>query len=684
MTVPAPGPLTYSYSEDGVTTIFAYPVRFIEAQELVVIRTVDGIATTLTMGVDYTVSGEGNPAGGSITRTAATNGGTITIYRDTTWKQLVDLEDKQRNPAQAVEDQLDRLTMAGQDARAKIGTLQDKTSDLDDAVARAEAAKDDAEDAKGDAEAAQAAAEAAQAAAEAAAAGVNLPAVEEGDAGKVLVVDDSEDGYRLAPDPLNSDNIQFLGRGVDAVSRSVQTAIRDRFACVSDYGIGAHGFEDALRRAVDAQKPPFTPEVLLVPRGYHTIEGDTVFINVQGLVLQGMGDRSTYIQNALPDKPAIQFGNDAPVGSGTYGMGIRNILFGAANGVETVFPNCGLRVSGVSYFTCRDVSSGVIHPGYRLYDGIKFISSHMIQATNVSVYQSKRDGILCADIASLRLLFCESKANGQDGLHIEGVEGFSGNAFSSYANHRYGVGFFKHSSRRNKNNKLHQFSMDTSGSNNWFAEDLSVTILTDCWGATQRDDSENLTASGFYFHGPDVFGLQFNGGRATNNNGSGVRLAATSGGAPRDILFNGFDFGTDEIEAQSNGRGGVVGAGLAAAPECTGIRVQNGRSVGNLTGAFANVDGIELIQNVKGYVNSRRMSVTDTTDASGDLTFDHGMDETPTTVICAFEGTTALSAQATSKTSTQVTVRVFDASGAAVANTSVTFVASLAGARAAS
>lgn len=165
MTVPAPGSLTYSYSEDGVTTIFAYPVRFIEAQELVVIRTVDGIATTLTMGVDYTVSGEGNPAGGSITRTAATNGGTITIYRDTTWKQLVDLEDKQRNPAQAVEDQLDRLTMAGQDARAKIETLQDKTSDLDDAVARAEAAKVDAEAAKESAEDSAAAAEAAAASA---------------------------------------------------------------------------------------------------------------------------------------------------------------------------------------------------------------------------------------------------------------------------------------------------------------------------------------------------------------------------------------------------------------------------------------------------------------------------------------------------------------------------------------
>lgn len=190
MTVPVPSQLTYTYNEDGVTTVFPYPLRFLEPQDLRVVREVGGVKTVLAYNVDYTVSGAGNPSGGSITRTAATSGGTITITRDTTWKQIVDLEDKQRNPAQAVEDQLDRLTMAGQDARAAIGVLQNKTGDLDDAVARAEAAQEDAE-------AAAEAAEAAQAAAEAAAAGVNLPSIEAGDAGKQLIVKDTEDGYLL-------------------------------------------------------------------------------------------------------------------------------------------------------------------------------------------------------------------------------------------------------------------------------------------------------------------------------------------------------------------------------------------------------------------------------------------------------------------------------------------------------
>ncbi|TDR36533.1 hypothetical protein [Aquamicrobium defluvii] len=128
MTVPVPGSLTYSYDEDGVTTVFPYPVRFLEPQELTVIREVAGVRTVLAYNVDYTVSGAGNPSGGSIVRTAVTNGGKIIIARSTEWKQIVDLEDKARNPAQAVEDQLDRLTMAGQDTNERLGGKADAAS----------------------------------------------------------------------------------------------------------------------------------------------------------------------------------------------------------------------------------------------------------------------------------------------------------------------------------------------------------------------------------------------------------------------------------------------------------------------------------------------------------------------------------------------------------------------------
>ena len=131
MTVPVPGQLTYSYDEDGVTTVFAYPLRFLDASELVVIREVGGVQTALVLNTDYTVAGAGSPSGGSITRDVATDGGRIIITRSTVWKQTVDLQDNARNPADAVEQQLDRLAMAGQDTRHQLEAKAD-TDDLAD------------------------------------------------------------------------------------------------------------------------------------------------------------------------------------------------------------------------------------------------------------------------------------------------------------------------------------------------------------------------------------------------------------------------------------------------------------------------------------------------------------------------------------------------------------------------
>lgn len=162
MTVPVPGSLTYSYDEDGSTTVFPYPVRFLEPQELTVIREVAGAQTVLAYNVDYTVSGAGNPSGGSITRTAVTDGGKIIIARSTAWKQIVDLEDKARNPAEAVELQMDRLTMAGQDVARRVDAVEVQAAQIDDAVRRSEEAAEAAESAE------QAAEEAAEAAEQAA------------------------------------------------------------------------------------------------------------------------------------------------------------------------------------------------------------------------------------------------------------------------------------------------------------------------------------------------------------------------------------------------------------------------------------------------------------------------------------------------------------------------------------
>ena len=178
MTVPVPGSLTFAYDADGVTTVFPYPIRFMEPEELAAIHEkADGEKIALGYNVDYTVTGAGDANGGYITTLFVASEGKIILTRDTAAKQLVDLRDGARNPAEAVEQQLDRMTMVDQDHGGRLSIIETQTGAIDEAVRRADLARVDAETAEGAAEAAQRAAEAAQIAAEAAAAGVDLPPV---------------------------------------------------------------------------------------------------------------------------------------------------------------------------------------------------------------------------------------------------------------------------------------------------------------------------------------------------------------------------------------------------------------------------------------------------------------------------------------------------------------------------
>lgn len=169
MTVPVPGQLVYSSNADGVTTVFPYPVRFLEGGELVVIHEhADGSQTKLVYNVDYTVSGVDTTNGGSVTLTFVPTEGKIIRYRDTTAKQIVDLKDAQRNPAEAVERQLDRLAMVDQDYGRRLGSIEIQAGAIDEAVRRSEQAMVIAEDAAAEAVEAASAAEVAEAGAEAA------------------------------------------------------------------------------------------------------------------------------------------------------------------------------------------------------------------------------------------------------------------------------------------------------------------------------------------------------------------------------------------------------------------------------------------------------------------------------------------------------------------------------------
>lgn len=101
------------YVANGVTTAFAFPYYFLENSHLVVIFTVSGSdSAPKVLGVDYSVTGAGIPAGGTVTfGVAPANGTVVTIFRSVPVTQLVDYVIDDNFPAETHEMALDKLTM---------------------------------------------------------------------------------------------------------------------------------------------------------------------------------------------------------------------------------------------------------------------------------------------------------------------------------------------------------------------------------------------------------------------------------------------------------------------------------------------------------------------------------------------------------------------------------------------
>lgn len=105
---------------DGVTTLFPVPFYFLEQTDLVVTRLNADLTTTLlALGSNYSVSGAGNQAGGSITVFVSPAIGTqLKISRVVPVTQETDYVANDPFPAESHERALDKLTMICQQALA--------------------------------------------------------------------------------------------------------------------------------------------------------------------------------------------------------------------------------------------------------------------------------------------------------------------------------------------------------------------------------------------------------------------------------------------------------------------------------------------------------------------------------------------------------------------------------------
>lgn len=107
----------FTYTGNGSTTSFPFPNLFFLDSDLKVIvtTTLTGAESAKVLNTDYTVSGAGNPSGGSVEMAVApTSLEKIVIYRDPEAIQSLDLIENDQIPAEEVEKAFDKVVLLAQ------------------------------------------------------------------------------------------------------------------------------------------------------------------------------------------------------------------------------------------------------------------------------------------------------------------------------------------------------------------------------------------------------------------------------------------------------------------------------------------------------------------------------------------------------------------------------------------
>jgi hypothetical protein len=130
--------INHTYTGDGSTVSFSIPFTFFSNTQVKVLatNTSTGVATELTQGVEFTVTG-GDPGTAVLAATAPTASETWKVYRSTPLTQIYDFLNSTTVNLETIEKALDRLAMMAQEIAGgavssssssggsyQIGTLQ--------------------------------------------------------------------------------------------------------------------------------------------------------------------------------------------------------------------------------------------------------------------------------------------------------------------------------------------------------------------------------------------------------------------------------------------------------------------------------------------------------------------------------------------------------------------------------
>lgn len=122
MSVSDSSTIRFTYSGNGVKTDFSFPHYFLEDEDiLAIIKAADLSESEKTLNTHYTVSGEGNEAGGTVSFvTAPATGETVVLMLNMRRHQPLDLEHGGNFNAEAIEESIDRTVLIEKRLRFQI------------------------------------------------------------------------------------------------------------------------------------------------------------------------------------------------------------------------------------------------------------------------------------------------------------------------------------------------------------------------------------------------------------------------------------------------------------------------------------------------------------------------------------------------------------------------------------
>lgn len=280
-----------------------------------------------------------------------------------------------------------------------------------------------------------------------------------------------------------------------------------------------------------------------------------------GLHIKGSGHGCTWIVNGQDAAPALQIGIP---GAFTYRNAISDIVFGQAAGTSPSVGNCGLLATYQSNLTMSNLQ--VFQFPSRLHDGI--ILDRVVQSTinSFGVQEALARGLAITN-QSLDIYMTNSRFDGNGtGIEFRDVQGMFFANVTCYGNKVHGLSmvtdFPVAPAQANRYFIFHNVVGDTNGSHNWNIRQLSLAILTSCWGATQLSQTEYTESDGFYLFGDDVEDITFTACIAASNNRHGIGLWKC-----RSITVDGARLGSGAFpedwggDGANNGKGGY-GSGL--------------------------------------------------------------------------------------------------------------------------